>query len=162
MKKNVLNSDIKADIVNLVKLDGLILKNISISQAQDIADDAGLDLVQVNENGSIAICKLMDYGKVLYAKKKSANKVKHKPLKEIKFRPSTDIGDIKTKVNKIKAFLEASHDVKLAVYFKGREQAHKENGFKMIDKILKSLTSGYKVKSELSHQGRAISMVICA
>lgn len=127
-----------------------------------MAFSLNMDLVQVNEQNGVITCKIMNYGKFIYDKNKKAknsNSVK-KDLKEIKFRPSTDIGDINTKVNKVNSFLDSKHDVKLVVQFKGREQAHLSLGYDVIKTVLEKISSKYKIKQPVELQGRYISTII--
>jgi translation initiation factor IF-3 len=164
LKKQPINHDIKARIVNLV-IDGSVHENINKNDALSMAKEKGLDLVQVNNLEPNPTCKFMDYGKIIYEKNKQQKKSKKKAtvLKEIKFRPNTDVGDINTKVNKINDFLDKSNEVKLVVQFKGRENAHKDIGFNVIERVLSNIDHSYQFKQEVQSQGRFITCVLkCA
>lgn len=158
-KKHLLNTQIKFETVDIVGADGGMQKNVPIREALSIARNQNLDLVQLNGN---AVCKLMDYNKFLYEQNKKNKKSATVQMKEIKLRPCTDEGDINTKANNINKFLSKRHDVKIVVQFRGREQAHKEIGFEMIQKILGRITQNYDVKQQTALQGRTISTVIKA
>ena len=99
---------------------------VSIDDAREMASSANLDLVQVSpKDSSPVVCKLLDYGKYLFDKKKSVSasraKVKKNTTKEIKFRPSTDTGDYNIKLKKIKSFILEGDKTKISVRFRGRE-----------------------------------------
>jgi translation initiation factor IF-3 len=161
-QKNKINGEISVTHVNLVDLDGTILEQIPLSAALEKAANINLDLVEVNSNNNITVCKLMDYGKHLYeTKKKTKNGTSlKKQTKEMKFRPCTDDGDINTKVNKIKSFLNIGHEIKIVVQFKGREQAHFEFGFNLIEKVFGNLENLYKIKQDALRSGRLITAII--
>lgn len=161
MKSHILNYDIKAPIVDLV-IYGEVKKNITIDEAMKIAQDMRLDLVQVNSEKDHPTCKVMDYGKIIYEKKKQQKKSvkKSQTLKEIKFRPNTDIGDINTKVDKISSFLEKGDEVKLTVQFKGRENAHKDIGFELMNKVISLIKYEFSFKQQVENQGKFISCIL--
>jgi translation initiation factor IF-3 len=157
----MLNYDIKSPTVDLV-FNGEIKKKIAIKDAMMIAKEHNLDLVQVSNEKGHPTCKIMDYGKMIYEKKKQQKKTikKSQALKEVKFRPSTGIGDINTKVGKINDFLEKGHEVKITIQFKGRENAHKDIGFNLMDKIMKLISCEFKLKQKVENQGRLITCII--
>lgn len=159
--KHVLNNDIKAKLVNVV-VDGEMLTNISINEALEMAEKQNMDLVQVSDSNGAIVCKVMDYGKLVYDNKKKQKKVSKKSsaLKEIKFRPSTDVGDVQTKVKKIESFLSKNHDVKITLQFKGRENTHKEVGFSLIQEVLNKISVKYTIKQPLQVQGRFITCIV--
>lgn len=163
VKSQLLNSDIKAKYVNLVNDDGTLEKNIEIEKALQIAEKQNMDLVEFSKiDEKTSVCKILDYNKHLYNLKKSElkNKKTIKPQKEIKFRPNTDTGDIKTKVSKIIEFLESGHEVKIIVQFKGREIANKQIGYDLVTKVKNQISVEYKEKQEPLLQGKAISLII--
>ena len=127
-KKNFvpINEKIKANEVMLIGVNGEKLGLLPINKAIEEAQKLEIDLVQVSPNASEpVVCKLMDYGKHVFAKKKSISsskaKVKRTSVKEIKFRPSTDIGDYNIKLKKIKSFILGGDKTKISVRFRGRE-----------------------------------------
>jgi translation initiation factor IF-3 len=112
-------------------------------QAQRLADQQGLDLVEITPNATPPVCKIMDYGKFKYdesIKAKKARKAqKVTQVKEIKFHPGTDTGDLEHKLRQIRQFLADGAKVKLTLQFRGRENAHKELGEDMIARVLEML-----------------------
>ncbi len=140
---------------------GLIEFNKALEQAQKFE----LDLVQVSPTGSEPIvCKLMDYGKHLFAKKKNISsskaKVKRTSLKEIKFRPSTDTGDYNIKLKKIKSFILSGDKTKISVRFRGREILNSNLGLELLSKIKEELVDIAQVDQEPSLEGRQLLMVL--
>ena len=140
---------------------GLISLNESLEQAQKL----GLDLVQVSPATSDpVVCKLMDYGKHLFAKKKntlsSKSKVKRSSLKEIKFRPSTDVGDYNIKLKKIKSFILSGDKTKISVRFRGREILNSDIGLNLLNKLSDELKDIAQVDQEPSLEGRQLLMVL--
>ena len=113
---------------------------VSIEDALDAARTASLDLVQVSSSdANPVVCKLMDYGKHLFSKKKNVSsarsKTKKTVLKEIKFRPSTDVGDYNIKLKKIKSFILDKNKTKISVRFRGREILNSNLGLELLNKI---------------------------
>ena len=140
---------------------GLIDLNDALEQAQQ----SELDLVQVSPVGSDPIvCKLMDYGKHIFAKKKSISssksKVKRTTIKEIKFRPSTDIGDYKIKLKKIKSFILDGDKTKISVRFRGREILNSNLGLELLTRLKDELVEIAQVDQEPSLEGRQLLMVL--
>jgi len=138
---------------------------IEFSKALEQAQKFELDLVQVSPTGSEPIvCKLMDYGKHLFAKKKNISsskaKVKRTSLKEIKFRPSTDIGDYNIKLKKIKSFILGGDKTKISVRFRGREILNSDMGLKLLDRLRDELKEISQVDQEPSLEGRQLLMVL--
>ena len=129
------------------------------------AEDQKLDLVQVSPIGSIPIvCKLMDYGKHIFTKKKnissSKGKVKRTSVKEIKFRPSTDTGDYNIKLKKIKSFILGGDKTKISVRFRGREILNSNLGLDLLNKLKEELSDLAQVDQEPSLEGRQLMMVL--
>ena len=167
MKKNTtpINNHIKADNVMLIGADGEKLGNLSISNALSAAKDASLDLVQVSPSDSNpVVCKLIDYGKHLFDKKKSASaskvKVRRNTTKEIKFRPSTDTGDFNIKLNKIKSFIIGGDKTKISVRFRGREILNSDMGLDLLNRLRDELAEIAQVDQEPSLEGRQLLMVL--
>ena len=122
---------------------GQMIGVMPTSQAQRLADQQGLDLVEITPNATPPVCKIMDYGKFKYdesIKAKKARKAqKVTQVKEIKFHPGTDTGDLEHKLRQIRQFLADGAKVKLTLQFRGRENAHKELGEDMIARVLEML-----------------------
>ena len=138
---------------------------VSISDALNSAQLSNLDLVQVSPSDSDpVVCKILDYGKHIFDKKKnlSASKVKVKrtTTKEIKFRPSTDIGDYKIKLKKIKSFILDGDKTKISVRFRGREILNSEMGLSLLNKIKDELSDIAQVDQDPSLEGRQLLMML--
>lgn len=131
-------------------------------EARQRATESEKDLVVVAENVSPPVCKLMDYGKLLYEmKKKQKDQKKHQhaqKVKEVKFRVSIDEHDYNYKVHHAIEFLEKGYKVKITLMFRGREMAHKDMGFELINKIIGELESHGMAESEPKLLGRNISL----
>ena len=138
---------------------------VSIESALEAANNASLDLVQVSPSDSDpVVCKLLDYGKHLFDKKKSSSsskvKVKRTTTKEIKFRPSTDVGDYIIKLKKIKSFILDGDKTKLSVRFRGREILNSAMGLSLLNKLKDELEEIAQVDQEPSLEGRQLLMVL--
>ena len=138
---------------------------IPISDALESAKESSLDLVQVSPPDSDPIvCKLLDYGKYLFDKKKNSSaskvKVKKTSTKEIKFRPSTDIGDYNIKLKKIKSFILDGDKTKISVRFRGREILNSDMGLNLLNKLKIELEHIAQVDQEPSLEGRQLLMVL--
>jgi len=138
---------------------------VSIEYALKSASEASLDLVQVTPSSSNpVVCKLMDYGKHVFAKKKnitsSKGKTKKNTVKEIKFRPSTDVGDYNIKLKKIKSFILGGDKTKISVRFRGREILNSDLGLDLLNKLKEELVDIAQVDQEASLEGRQLLMVL--
>jgi translation initiation factor IF-3 len=138
---------------------------VDFKDALEQAQQSELDLVQVSPSESDPIvCKLMDYGKHIFAKKKSISssksKVKRTSVKEIKFRPSTDIGDYNIKLKKIKSFILDGDKTKISVRFRGREILNSNLGLELLSRLKEELVEIAQVDQEPSLEGRQLLMVL--
>tara|TARA_B100000925_G_scaffold284486_1_gene259568 strand:+ start:138 stop:605 length:468 start_codon:yes stop_codon:yes gene_type:complete len=138
---------------------------MQIEEALEKANKDNLDLVQVSPKDSDpVVCKLLDYGKYVFDKKKnisnSKSKVKKTSLKEIKFRPSTDTGDYNIKLKKIKSFILSGNKTKINVRFRGREILNSDLGLDLLNKIRDELAEISQVDQEPSLEGRQLQMVL--
>jgi len=138
---------------------------VSIEAALEAANSASLDLVQVSPSDSNPIvCKLMDYGKHLFDKKKNVSaskvKIKRNTTKEIKFRPTTDVGDYDVKLKKIKSFILDGDKTKISVRFRGREILNSDMGLNLLNKVKDELSEIAQVDQEASLEGRQLLMVL--
>ena len=138
---------------------------VSIDDALETAMNLSLDLVQVSpSDAKPVVCKLLDYGKHLFDKKKSTSaskvKVKRNTTKEIKFRPSTDVGDYNIKLKKIKSFILDGDKTKISVRFRGREILNSNIGLDLLSKIKDELSEISQVDQEPSLEGRQLLMVL--
>ena len=137
---------------------------VNLDQALAKAQAVSLDLVEISPNVDPPVCRIMDYGKFVFDKKKrlSAGKKKQRQtqVKEIKFRPTTDIGDYTVKLRKIIAFLERGDKVKVSLRFRGREIQHKELGMDLLNRIKADLPDEAVVEQAPKLEGRQMSMVV--
>jgi translation initiation factor IF-3 len=129
-----------------------------------LAAEVDLDLVEVSPTAKPPVCKIMDYGKFKFeaSKKLQASKKKQKnvQVKEIKFRPGTDIGDYDVKLRNLKSFLESGDKTKITVRFRGRELAHKELGMDLLKRVEKDLNELAMVEQWPKFEGRQMVMVM--
>ena len=149
----------------LIGSDGKKQGIVSIKDALEAAEKSSLDLVQVSPiDAEPVVCKILDYGKHLFDKKKntssSRSKVKRNTTKEIKFRPSTDIGDYKIKLKKIKSFILDGDKTKISVRFRGREILNSDMGLNLLNKLRDELADLAQVDQEPSLEGRQLLMVL--
>ena len=161
----MINSNISASEVMLIGEDGKKTGTLSIEDALEQASKSSLDLVQVSPpNVEPVVCKLLDYGKHLFDKKKSISsskvKVKRNTTKEIKFRPSTDVGDYNIKLKKIKSFILDGDKTKISVRFRGREILNSDMGLNLLNRLRDELEDIAQVDQEPSLEGRQLLMVL--
>ena len=137
---------------------------VKIEEALDKAKAKNIDLVQVSPFGANpTVCKLLDYGKFQFEKKKStggAKKPKKQSLKEIKFRPTTDTGDYNIKLKKIKSFINDGDKTKISVRFRGREILNSNLGLDLLNRVREDLQDIAQVDQEPSLEGRQLLMVL--
>jgi len=129
-----------------------------------MAAEVGLDLVEVSPTAKPPVCKIMDYGKFKFeaSKKLQASRKKQKNIqvKEIKFRPGTDIGDYNVKLRNLRSFLENGDKTKITVRFRGREMAHRELGMELLQRVEKDLDELAVVEQRPKFEGRQMVMVM--
>ena len=138
---------------------------VSIEEALNEAQKLSMDLVQVSPKEALpVVCKILDYGKFIFEKKKnisnSKSKTKRNTTKEIKFRPSTDTGDYKIKLNKIKNFINDGDKTKITVRFRGREILNSNIGLEMLERLKNDLIDIAQVDQEPSLEGRQLLMIM--
>ena len=128
------------------------------------AEELGIDLVEVSPNADPPVCKIMDYGKYVYQKDKAQHAAKKKQkqiqVKEIKFRPTTEVGDYNTKLRAATLFIEEGDKVKVTVRYRGREMAHQELGMQLMDRVRKDLEEIALVEQYPKMEGRQAVMVL--
>ena len=164
-KKTPINKNIRAEEVMLIDQNGNKKGLLSINEALSIAESSSLDLVQVSPHDSNPIvCKLLDYGKYLFGKKKSfassKQKTKRSTIKEIKFRPSTDTGDYDIKLKKIKSFILSGDKTKISIRFRGREILNSDMGLNILNKLREELKDISQVDQEPELEGRQLLMIL--
>jgi translation initiation factor IF-3 len=160
-----INEKIRAEEVMLIGSDGEKMGVLPLSEALKTASLASLDLVQVSpSDASPIVCKLLNYGKYLFDKKKNVTsskvKAKRNTTKEIKFRPSTDVGDYNIKLKKIKSFILDGDKTKISVRFRGREILNSDMGLNLLNKLRLELEEIAQVDQEPSLEGRQLLMVL--
>ncbi len=158
------NHRIRVMEVRVIGEDGKMMGVMPTKQAQSMASQAGLDLVEINPKAVPPVCKVMDYGKFKYEKKKREREAKKRQtvieLKEVKFRPNTDSHDIEVKTRNIKRFLEEKNKVKLTVRFRGREMAHKDIGRRLLTRVSESVSEIGVVMQQPREEGRVMTMIV--
>ncbi|WP_245416118.1 translation initiation factor IF-3 [Microvirga sp. 17 mud 1-3] len=129
-----------------------------------IAEDAGLDLVEIAPNSSPPVCKILDYGKYRFLEQKKASEARKKQktveVKEIKLRPGIDDHDYDVKMKAMKGFFEEGNKVKITLRFRGREMAHQDLGLKVLDRVKADVGDLAKVEMEPNFEGRQVVMVL--
>lgn len=159
-----MNHRIRATEVRVIADDGGMIGIMPVRQAVLMAQKEGLDLVEINPKGEPPVCKVMDYGKFKYEKKKRDREArKHQTvveLKEVKFRPNTDDHDIGVKTRKIREFLEDKNKVKLTLRFRGRELAHKEIGSELLKRVVESISELGVMIQQPRMEGRTMTVIL--
>jgi len=137
---------------------------MDLQSALDLADEGGLDLVEIAPNGEPPVCRVMDYGKFKFEQAKKAQiarkKQKNTQLKEVKFRPGTEEADYQVKMRNVRRFLDEGDKVKLTLRFRGREMAHKELGAAMLKRVETELAEDILVEQYPRMEGRQMVMMI--
>ena len=138
---------------------------MTLSEAQTIADENRLDLVEISPNAQPPVCKIMDYGKFLFEKSKALKEQKKKQkqiqVKEVKFRPGTDEGDYQVKLRNLRRFLEGGDKAKVTIRFRGREMAHQEIGIELLNRVKADLEDIANCESfPRKVEGRQMIMVL--
>jgi translation initiation factor IF-3 len=137
---------------------------LSAVEALKMAEDTGLDLVEVSPNAEPPVCKVMDFGKYQYEQKKQLSDQKKKQkktiVKTIKYRPGTEEGDYQIKFRNLAKFLNNGDKVKVSIWFRGREIQHKELGRKMLDRIEKDTQEFANVEQKAKMEGRQLGMML--
>jgi translation initiation factor IF-3 len=157
-----INDRIRVPKVKVVDENGVMLGELPTLEALRIARERGFDLVEVAAEARPPVCKFLDYGKYKYEQKKKQNKSKAKQhvqqVKEVRLRPLTGEHDLMTKLKKAQEMLLEGDKVLITLFFRGREQAHKEHGRHMMEKIKKELDPVAKVEHEVSMTGPRMQM----
>ena len=158
------NEMIRVREVRLIDDEGTQLGIVPTPEALRMAKDKDLDLVEVSPNANPPVCKILDYGKYRFEQEKklrdSKKNQKVLKLKEIRMQPKIGSGDLDTKAKHIQEFLDEGDKVKVTIRFRGRELAHTELGFDVLNEVLKRLTSAYNVDKAAAMDGRNMSMTI--
>ena len=148
----------------MIDKDGEQVGIVKTPEAIDLAKKVGLDLVEISPNVEPPVCRIMDYGKYQFeiSKRKAQAKKKQKQIqvKEVKFRPTTEVGDYNVKLRKIISFLERGDKVKISLRFRGREMQHRQLGMELLMRIKGDLPDGMVIEQEPKLEGRQMTMVI--
>jgi translation initiation factor IF-3 len=159
-----MNEEIDVPKVRLIDANGEQAGLVSLDEAISAAQAASLDLVEISPDAEPPVCKIMDYGKKLFEVKKQQaaqrKKQKQTQVKEMKFRPGTDVGDYEIKLRNLTRFLENGDKAKVTLRFRGREMAHQELGMEMLKRIEVDLEELGAVEQYPKMEGRQLTMVI--
>jgi translation initiation factor IF-3 len=163
-KSQRLNEEITAPEDRLVGLEGEPLGIVSIVQALAMAEEVGVDLVEIAPMAEPPVCRMMDFGKFKYQEAKRAHEAKLKQkqiqVKEVKFRPGTDDNDYAIKLRNLTKFLQEGDKAKITLRFRGREMAHQEFGIRMLERIKGDLEEHAVVEQFPKMEGRQLVMVM--
>nr|WP_299206806.1 translation initiation factor IF-3 [uncultured Tateyamaria sp.] len=158
------NDKIRANEIRLIGADGENVGVVTPARAMDMADDAGLDLVEISPNANPPVCKIMDFGKFKYETQKREAEARKKQkiieVKEVKFRPNTDTNDYEVKMRNVFKFLENGDKVKVTLRFRGREMAHQNLGRELLERVAEDTKEIGKVENFPRMEGRQMVMMI--
>ena len=137
---------------------------VTPARAMEMAEEAGLDLVEISPNAAPPVCKIMDFGKFKYEQQKRESEARKKQkiieVKEVKFRPNTDTHDYDVKMRSVFKFLDGGDKVKITLRFRGREMAHQNLGRELLLRVAEDITDHGKVDSMPKMEGRQMIMMI--
>ncbi|MGH1453036.1 MAG: translation initiation factor IF-3 [Paracoccaceae bacterium] len=144
--------------------DGENVGVVTPARAMEMAEEAGLDLVEISPNAAPPVCKIMDFGKFKYEQQKRESEARKKQkiieVKEVKFRPNTDTHDYDVKMRSVFKFLDGGDKVKITLRFRGREMAHQNLGRELLLRVAEDITDHGKVDSMPKMEGRQMIMMI--
>ncbi|WP_342585897.1 translation initiation factor IF-3 [Loktanella sp. S4079] len=159
-----INDRIRASEIRLIGAEGENVGVVSPQRALAMADEAGLDLVEISPNATPPVCKIMDYGKFKYETQKKEAEARKKQktieIKEVKFRPNTDNHDYEVKMRNVFKFLDNGDKVKITLRFRGREMAHQELGRQLLERVAEDTKDAGKVENFPKMEGRQMVMLI--
>lgn len=163
-KKYRVNREIRAREVLVIDPEGNQLGVMNIVDAVKRAVTLELDLVEISPYSTPPVCKIVDYGKMIYLEQKKQSEAKKNQktidIKEVQFSPTIGQNDFEVKLNRMKRFLEEGNKVKIVLRFRGREITHKEVGLKVIERIKENLGDSIKIEKEPKLEGKQITMNI--
>jgi len=137
---------------------------VAFFDALEIAEEAGLELVEIVPNATPPVCKILDYGKIRFLEQKKAAEARKKQkvveIKEIKLRPGIDNHDYETKMKAVRRFFEEGDKVKITLRFRGREMAHQSLGMKLLERVRTEMAEVSKVEAEPMLEGRQMTMIM--
>ena len=158
------NSRITSEKIRLIGADGENEGVVPPSRGMELAEAAGLDLVEISPNADPPVCKVMDYGKFKYEQQKRESEARRKQktieVKEVKFRPNTDVHDFDVKMRNVMKFLGNGDKVKITLRFRGREMAHQNLGTELLARVADAVGDEGKVENMPKMEGRQMIMMI--
>lgn len=158
------NDRIRAQEIRLIGAEGENAGVVTPARAMQMAEDAGLDLVEISPNATPPVCKIMDFGKYKYETQKRESEARKKQttiqVKEVKFRPNTDTHDYEVKMRNVVKFLEKGDKVKVTMRFRGREMAHQNLGRELLERVADDIAELGKVENMPKMEGRQMIMMI--
>ncbi|MBO6790117.1 MAG: translation initiation factor IF-3 [Dinoroseobacter sp.] len=158
------NDRIRATEIRLIGAEGENVGVVSPREGMKLADEAGLDLVEISPNALPPVCKIMDFGKFKYEQQKRESEARKKQkiieIKEVKFRPNTDTHDYGVKMRNVFKFLENGDKVKITLRFRGREMAHQNLGRELLERVAEDTKDVGKVENFPKMEGRQMIMLI--
>lgn len=161
-----INEMIRVREVRLIDDEGNQKGIVPTIEALKLAKEKDLDLVEVSPNANPPVCKILDYGKYRFEQEKKLRDAKKNQkvlkLKEIRMQPKIGSGDLDTKAKHVQEFLDEGDKVKVTIRFRGRELAHTELGYDVLNEVLKRLTSAYVMEKQPAMDGKTMSMTISA
>jgi translation initiation factor IF-3 len=150
--------------VQLIDAQGQNRGVVQLGEAQQLADEAALDLVEIVPTAEPPVCKILDFGKFRFLEQKKSSEARKKQkiveIKEIKLRPGIDDHDYDTKMKAVRRFFEEGDKVKVTLRFRGREMAHQDIGFRLLERVKIETGTIAKVEAEPSMEGRQMVMVL--
>ena len=159
-----INDRIRSNEIRLIGADGENVGVVTPARAMEMAEEAGLDLVEISPNAEPPVCKIMDFGKFKYEQQKREAEARKKQhiieIKEIKFRPGTDTNDYDVKMRSVLKFLGEGDKVKITLRFRGREMAHQQLGLELLHRVADDVAENGKVESMPRLEGRQMVMMI--
>ncbi|WP_081601214.1 MULTISPECIES: translation initiation factor IF-3 [unclassified Thioalkalivibrio] len=159
-----LNDQITCPQIRLIDAEGENRGVCSTAEALEMAQESGLDLVEISPNAEPPVARIMDYGKFKFEQAKKAQEAKKKQkqiqIKEVKFRPGTDEGDYNVKIRNLRRFIEGGDKGKVTIRFRGREMRHQELGGELLDKIEQDMSDIAVVEQRPKMEGRQMIMVL--
>lgn len=159
-----MNDAIRARELRVVGADGEQLGVMSRTDALKAAEEAGVDLVEISPNANPPVAKIIDWGKYQYQQmkqqKKNRQSNKTNELKQMRFGLKIGANDLEIKLRKIRQFLEEGHKVKILIFYRGREMAHKELGYTLIDRVVEALEDDAIVEQKPQMAGRNLSITV--
>ncbi|KAA0209490.1 MAG: translation initiation factor IF-3 [Proteobacteria bacterium] len=158
------NEEIDSRQLRVIGADGQMIGVMTREQALEMASSQELDLVEVSPTADPPVCRILDFGKFLFEQNKKAHAAKRKQkqiqVKEVKFRPGTEEGDYQVKLRNLVRFLSDGDKAKVTLRYRGREMAHQELGFKLLQRVQQDLQEVGAVEQMPKLEGRQLVMVI--